>query len=248
MSSFRGCVYSDSMSRFGSAAELKCYQQGLPLPDSERDPVTAPPVTPVEAAEHRAIHISRYERERRDFYATPSWVTEALLQHVRFRGQVWEPCCGDGAMSTVLAANRYEVISTDIAERGFGTPGIDFLACRSLPPRCCSIVTNPPYGDTGSHKGQAKSSSAMLDFVAHALTLTATVQGQLALLVRLQWMAGQRAADLLSSGPFAATVVLTRRIQWFGMGEETNTAQHHHAWVVFDHNHPRGTPPALLYS
>jgi len=151
-------------------------------------------------------------------------------------------------MSTVLAAHRYEVVSTDIADHGFGTPGVDFLACRSMPSGCCSIATNPPYGDTGSHKGHAKSSLAMLNFVAHALTLTAMVRGQLALLVRLQWMAGQRAAELLTSGPFAATIILTRRILWFEMGEQTNMAQHHHAWVVFDHDHPRGSPPALLYS
>ena len=236
------------MTRFALADELKPHQQGLPLPDATQGPVPAPRATPAEAAEPRAIHISGYQRNGRDFYATPGWVTEALLRHVRFRGPVWEPCCGTGAMSAVLAAHNYEVISTDIADHGFGTPGIDFLACRSVPPRCGSIVTNPPYGDTGSHKGQAKSSAAMLDFVAHALTLTATVRGQLALLVRLQWMAGQRAAELLSSGPFAATIILTRRIQWFEKGEQTNTAQHHHAWVVFDHDHPRGSPPALLYS
>jgi hypothetical protein len=235
------------MGRFVATTELKPYQQGFLLPDREKDSV--PRAVRADATEHRAIHISGYEREGRDFYATPGWVTEALLHHVQFRdGPVWEPCCGDGAMSTVIAAHGYEVVSTDIADRGFGTPGIDFLACRSVPPRCRSIVTNPPYGDSGSHKGQAKSSAAMRDFVAHALALTAMVQGQLALLVRLQWMAGQRAADLLSSGPFAATIILTRRIQWFEMGEQTNTAQHHHAWVVFDHHHPRGTSPALLYA
>ena len=151
-------------------------------------------------------------------------------------------------MSAVLKAHEYEVISTDIADRGFGTSGVDFLACSSMRTHCRAIVTNPPYGDTGSHKGQARSSMAMLDFVAHALALTATVQGQLALLVRLQWIAGQRAANLLSSGPFAATIILTQRIQWFDMGEETNKAQHHHAWVVFDYNHPPGSPPALLYA
>jgi hypothetical protein len=170
------------------------------------------------------------------------------LQHVRLRGAVWEPCCGDGAMSAVLAAHHYDVISTDLVDRGFGTPGIDFLACRSVPASCRSIVTNPPYGDTGSHIGQAKSSAAMLAFLQHALTLTASVQGQLALLVRLQWIAGRRAADVLSSGPFAAVVVLTRRIRWFEMGERTNTAQHHHAWVVFDHSHPTGAPPAMVFA
>ena len=87
----------------------------------------------------------------------------------------------------------------------------------------------------------------MLGFLRHALMLTASVQGQLALLVRLQWTAGKRAADMMSAGPFSAIIVLTRRIRWFDLGEQTNHAQHHHAWVVFDHAHPRGQPPALLY-
>ena len=203
---------------------------------------------PVADAQRRAIHVSGYEREGRDFYATPGWVTEALLRHVRLRGRVWEPCCGDGAMSRVLQAQDHDVVSTDIAERGFGQGGIDFLACQTMPEGCRSIVTNPPYGDTGSHTGQAKSSVAMLAFIRHALMLTASVEGQLALLVRLQWIAGRRAADMLTAGPFSATVILTRRIQWFEMGARTNAAQHHHAWIVFDHAHSAGAPPALLYA
>ena len=226
-------------SRSGSAL-VGPYQHGLSIPN--------PPwaMTP-RPASARAIHVSGHDRKGRDFYATPDWVTEALLKHVRLRGRVWEPCCGDGAMSTVLAARGYDVVSTDIAATGFGTPGIDFLACLNLPEGCHSIVTNPPYGDTGSHKGQARSSSAMLNFMRHALALTATVRGQLALLVRLQWIAGRRAAEVMSASPFAVTVMLTRRIQWFDLGERINAAQHHHAWVVFDHAHPAGVPPALLY-
>lgn len=223
------------------------HQQGLPLPDPEGQ-MTIPQTALARVTKHRAIHVSGYEREGRDFYATPSWVTAALLQHVSFRGPIWEPCCGDGAMATVLAAHGYEVMATDIAERGFGTSGIDFLACGSMPEDCRNIVTNPPYGDTSSHKGPAKSSVAMLEFMRHALALTASVEGQLALLVRLQWIAGRRAADVLSSGPFAATVILMRRIRWFDMGERTKNAQHHHAWVVFDHAHPAGSPPVLLYA
>jgi hypothetical protein len=68
--------------------------------------------------------------------------------------------------------------------------------------------------------------------------LTEDVQGQLALLVRFQWVAGKRAAALMSAGPFAAVIALTRRIQWFDRGASTNISQHHHAWVVFDHAHP----------
>ena len=210
--------------------------------------VTTLQPAPPSPTERRAIHYSGFDREKRDFYATPDWVTEALLQHVQFRGPIWEPCCGDGSMSGILSAHGYEVASTDIGDSGFGTPGIDFLTCRNVPLGCRSIVTNPPYGDSGSHAGQSRSPRAMLDFLRHALALTASVQGQLALLVRLQWIAGRRAAEVMSAGPFATVLILKRRIRWFDMGERTNAAQHHHAWVVFDHAYPPGSPPKLLFA
>jgi hypothetical protein len=222
-------------------------QPGLPLSDTAPAPslLNAPPIT---AKASRAIHFSGYEREGKDFYATPPGVTEALLQHVKFRAPVWEPCCGDGAMSKVLIAHGYEVTSSDIADRGYGQGGIDFLATHKMPAGCAAIVTNPPYGDTGTQKGQARSPAALLNFLRHALALTDSVQGQLALLVRLQWIAGQRAAEIMSAAPFSAVIVLTHRIRWFDMDERTNAAQHHHAWVVFDHAHPKGAPPAMLYA
>jgi hypothetical protein len=148
-------------------------------------------------------------------------------------------------MSTVLAGQGYEVVSTDIADCGFGTPGVDFLASRTVRDGCHSIITNPPYGEAAIHEGQARSPKAMLGFLRHALALTATVQGQLALLVRLQWIAGRRVTEVMTAAPFAAVLVLTRRIRWFDMGEHTNNGQHHHAWVVFDNAHPPGCPPVL---
>jgi tRNA G10 N-methylase Trm11 len=142
----------------------------------------------------------------------------------------------------------YDVTSTDIADHGFGAAGVDFLSCQAVPDGCRAIVTNPPYGEARSLKGQEKSSMAMLGFVRHALRLTEHVQGQLALLVRFQWVAGKRASALMSAGPFAAVVALTRRIHWFEEGANVNISQHHHAWVVFDHAHPVGQPPALLFA
>jgi hypothetical protein len=227
-------------------ATIKPHQHPLPIvgartakPNRSASP---PP------SDYRPIHTSAFDRRGRDFYATPNWVTEALLQRFQFRGSIWEPCCGAGAMSTVLAAHGYEVVSTDIADCGFGTAGVDFLASRSVRDGCRSIITNPPYGEAAVHEGQARSPRAMLGFLRHALALTATVQGQLALLVRVQWIAGKRVADVMTAAPFATVVVLTRRIRWFDMGERTNAGQHHHAWVVFDYTHPPGQPPVMLYA
>ena len=83
------------------------------------------------------------------------------------------------------------MVLTNIADCGFGTAGVDLLAGRSVREGCRSIITTP-YGEAA---GQPRSSKSMLDFLRHALALTATVQGQLALLVRLQWIAGKRVAE-----------------------------------------------------
>jgi hypothetical protein len=193
----------------------------------------------------RAIHISGHDRQPNDFYPTPDWVTEALLKHVTLRGPVWEPCCGDGAMARVLERTGHKVVATDLVDRGFGRGGVDFFDCSSFPAGCRTMVTNPPYGDGGR---VANSQLALQDLVRHALDLTMRADGQLALLVRFQWLAGKRAAALISSGPLSRVVVLTKRIQWFSMGDRTTTGQHHHAWVFWDCSHGRLLPPSLVFS
>jgi hypothetical protein len=113
--------------------DVSLHQPDLLRTDGDLSAVTTPQPALPPPKERRAIHYSGYDRERRDFYATPGWVTEALLQHIHFRGPIWEPCCGDGAMSGILAVHGYEVVPTDIADRGFGMPGVDFLTCRNVP-------------------------------------------------------------------------------------------------------------------
>jgi hypothetical protein len=198
--------------------------------------------------EVRPIHISGHDRQSHDFYPTPPWVTETLLKHVALRGPVWEPCCGDGAMTRVLEGAGHKVVATDLVDRGFGRGGVDFFKCATLPAGCRAIVTNPPYGDGGQMGRPADESLGLRDFVSHALDLTVRSNGQLALLVRFQWMAGKRAATLISSGPLSRIVVLTKRIQWFDMGERTKTGQHHHAWLFWDCKHGRLLPPSLVFS
>ncbi len=202
----------------------------------------------VAAMEFRPIHISGYDRVPQDFYPTPDWVTEALLQHATLRGPVWEPCCGDGAMARVLGAAGHKVVATDLVDRGFGRGDVDFFACSAFPPGCRSMVTNPPYGDGGELLRPANSAASLQRFVRHALDLTLRANGQLALLARFQWIAGKRAAALITSGPLSRVVVLTKRIQWFDRGELTNTGQHHHVWLFWDCRHGRLLPPSLVFA
>ena len=205
------------------------------------DPI-APPREP------RPIHISGYGRQQNDFYPTPAWVTEALLDCVTLRGPVWEPCCGDGAMARVMAARTHRVVASDLVDRGFGRAGVDFLASQTFPEECRSMVTNPPYGDGGGSEKGVHAPGALLQFTRHAIRLTEQADGQLALLVRFQWLAGRKAATLISSGPLAKIVVLRRRIRWFDMGPLTNHGQHHHAWLFWDCHHERGRPPEMLFA
>lgn len=87
----------------------------------------------------------RNKRQSADFYATPPACTNALLKAFRplFLGKtVWEPACGDGAISRVLESEHFIVRSSDLHDRGYGMSGIDFLKsdCKGG-----AIITNPPF-------------------------------------------------------------------------------------------------------
>lgn len=197
----------------------------------------------------RAIHISGYDREAEDFYSTPDWVTECLLRKTALRGPIWEPCCGDGAIAEVLKRAGHEVEATDLSDYGYGRPGVDFYACTEFPAGCRTLVTNPPYGDGGPKRRATNVSLAMLRFIRHALVLTARAEGQLALLVRFQWIAGKRASNLIAAAPLDAVIALTRRIRWFDQGEATTTGQHHHCWIVFDYGRDLLSPgPRIVFA
>lgn len=198
--------------------------------------------------EARPIHISGYDRQENDFYPTPAWVTEALMDSVALRGPVWEPCCGDGAMARVFQDRGFGVVASDLTDRGYGKTGVDFLKAPCFPEDCQSMVTNPPYGDGGGSAKGVHAPGALLHFVRHAIQLTEQADGQLALLVRFQWLAGRRAATLISSGPLSKVVVLRRRIRWFDMGPMTNHGQHHHAWLFWDCHHDREKPPEMVFA
>jgi hypothetical protein len=72
------------------------------------------------------------KRRALDFYPTPREVTVALLEHLKLPpSQIWEPACGQGAMSQVLEAYGHTVYSSDIADICYGTPGTDFLTANA---------------------------------------------------------------------------------------------------------------------
>ena len=77
---------------------------------------------------------------KNDFVRTPKEITEALLKYETFEGSILEPCCGDGAISKVLAT-KYNVISYDKFEYGFGKQKDLF----DISEQYDNIITNPPF-------------------------------------------------------------------------------------------------------
>ena len=89
-----------------------------------------------------------------DYFPTPEWATHALIENERFEGEIWEPACGDGAMSRVLEQTGCPVFSTDLFDRGYGEAGVDFLKADRVSD---NIVTNPPYNSAEAFvKGYAR--------------------------------------------------------------------------------------------
>lgn len=169
-------------------------------------------------------HNAAGNREKDDFYATPPASTEALLRAESFDGDIWEPACGDGAISKVLEARGHRVASTDLVDRGYGESRVDFLMEHKT--RAPNIITNPPF-------------KLANEFCRHALGLTT---GKVALLLKVGFLEGKGRCDLYDDAPFARLWVFRAR-QTFLKGGTTAVTMNGgggmiaYGWFVWDHSH-----------
>lgn len=183
------------------------------------------------AANARTANQNRTNRTNRaafEFYPTPPEATRALLSVESFDGDIWEPACGDGAISLELTDAGYEVISTDLIDRGFGTGGQNFL--KSDTPLAKHIITNPPYGKHGL--GDA--------FTRRALIHTRKTGGSVAMLFNLRSLAHpDRHAKFIKSPP-SAIYILDDLTCW-PMGKPTFkvplNARQQYCWAVWKPGH-----------
>jgi hypothetical protein len=176
---------------------------------------------------------SGHKRQPQNFYATPAWVTEALLRSVSLPKGIWEPCCGDGAMAEVLKAHGHNVVSTDLIDRGYGEGGRDFMLETRLPDGVTAIVTNPPYDK-----------QLLPKFVDHALELLRPVGGVLVLLMSVQWKTSATNSKRCRVHAYEASVTLSKRIRWFPGTKEQ--PKENHCWLIWDHSRPLGPAKDLF--
>lgn len=84
-------------------------------------------------------------RETNDYYATNPKCVDDLLARESFSTNIWECACGEGHISKKLEEAGYNVFSTDLIDRGFGIPDVDFLKQEGNGDLDYDIITNPPY-------------------------------------------------------------------------------------------------------
>lgn len=184
--------------------------------------------TPHGRAYVRTIIPDAANREINDFYPTPPRGTQALLAVEKFYGNIWEPACGDGAISRELESAGYDVVSTDLIDRGYGIPRRDFLLDYEM--TADNIVTNPPF-------------KLANEFVAHALTRS---RRKVAMLCRLAWLEGKERGKMFQRTPIARVWVFSSRIPMLRGGDKMlagGGGMIAFAWFVWDHEH-KG-PPTL---
>ena len=77
---------------------------------------------------------STSKREENDFYATDPQTLKIFLAEFwkdnSFEGMdILEPACGEGHISKTIKEilPNYEILSTDLIDRGYGQGGVDFL-------------------------------------------------------------------------------------------------------------------------
>lgn len=184
------------------------------------------------------VRNSGYERKPNDHYATPPWVTEALIPHLpRLHGGIiWEPAAGNGRMADVLRERiSADVIPTDANPGDWVVEQHDFLLDDPpFPPD--AIITNPPFGKEAAR------------FIERALEITKPTRGVVAMLLRTQFDHGKTYQHLFSRHPaWAKKLMLTRRIVWFveDDGKPKAGPSECHAWYIWDWRH-KG-PPMIAY-
>lgn len=96
------------------------------------------------------------KRRELDFYPTPIEVTAALMNFLHSecdfffdrRLHIWEPACGNGAMSEIISLYGHDVFSSDInTEYGFNIDFLKDIDCRVRVATTTTdaIITNPPF-------------------------------------------------------------------------------------------------------
>ena len=177
---------------------------------------------------YKIIGASNHSNENRaddDYYATDPKVVEELLKREKFSHYVWEPACGGGHISKVLEAHGYDVLSSDIVDRGYpNTCVANFLRTKPHPTKYIprDIITNPPYK-------YAK------EFVEKALKLSMD-STKIAMFLKLTFLEGKARRELFDKAPPKYVYVFSGRVNCAKNGDfsKAESSAVAYAWFVWE--------------
>jgi hypothetical protein len=165
-----------------------------------------------------------WTREPTGFYIEPHWCSRRLFDTETFAGEVWDPGCGTGRVVDAAYSNGYNVVATDLIDRGYP----HFNGCIDLllydHALAENIVCNPPF-------------HLIRQFITHALKL-ATGKVAMMLARRLH------AAHWLITVPLKRVYLLSPRPSMppgpvILSGEKPRGGTQDFVWLVFSHKHRR---------
>ncbi|HZG29931.1 MAG TPA: hypothetical protein VE079_15865 [Ensifer sp.] len=172
------------------------------------------------------------EEKGDQLYETPECAIRTLLALESFSPTVWEPACGRGAIVRPLEAAGYEVIISDLVDRGTATKdgelqGVgDFLDSVATDGEGPDILTNPPYDELANR------------FAAHALRVHRP--RKMALLLNLNFLAGfddPERCFVMDECPPARIYVFTHRLPMMhrdGWDGPKASSSMNTAWFVWE--------------
>lgn len=176
-----------------------------------------------------------------DFYQTPAYVTEKLLNVEPFLGTIWEPCSGAGAISKVLeeAYGKERVFSSDIRtdDGVYGRKGYDFVngfpntRLDHFPLEVDNVITNPPF-------------YCAKEIIENALLAS---RRKVAMFLKLVFLESERRYQFFQDTPLARVHVFSKRVNLYREGKPipANSGTMAFAWFVWDKGHEISKPPTI---
>jgi len=180
-------------------------------------------------------------RDPLDYAPTPPDATRAFLavEGARMReigGPVWEPAVGGGHMAREIARAGFDVIGSDIVDRGWPhTVPMSFYDLTTPPNGARIIVTNPPYNEVSARDGHGR-------WLRHIEALGVPYA---AMLLNWDWIAARKNGmdELHARFPPARVYVCTWKIDFSGQGSPPQR----NGWFVWDRAHQGETVLRRLF-
>lgn len=157
------------------------------------------------------------KREENDFYPTPHYVVDKLLEKESFNGSIWECACGEGDISKTLEKKGFNVFSSDLINRGYGETK-DFLQSDLV---FDNIITNPPYKNS-------------LEFILKAKQQS---KEKIAMFLKTVWLESESRYNMFQDTNFPLKNIyqFSKRVSLYKEGKKMkNGGMIAYAWFVWE--------------